>query len=355
MHLSRNLLLNFVSSENYLSQINSILKIANASVSENESRMPNPPFTYDEADNNKIADMLSMYLGSDPQSNWWRNVLKKYSSQSWDFTSTCTIDGKKGILLVEAKAKRGEIKVSNKGKAIEDFSELNKEFKEFEPLMKLDSNKCPQLTKHIAHSYSLAKQDLPVILLYLCFRFKNGKMAFKRHFDWKRYLINTARFIGAQRLIDTKTFLPEYKSSFTFLCGSVECGNWLPDSHPYPKHLYAPDLIPPPYQGGGQGEVIHHLRRSGPKDGTSLFNSTNISEVSTSTGSSIPQNTISSNATFKNPKGTDKLSSDVTRSTNKKHLFKDHTLVLGAKIFRKKTIKKISYKKKIHQAHYQKK
>ena len=38
--------------------------------------------------------------------DWW--LVKGKSQQSWDIASTCTIRGKKGLLLVEAKAHRNE-------------------------------------------------------------------------------------------------------------------------------------------------------------------------------------------------------------------------------------------------------
>ncbi|CAN5626272.1 hypothetical protein BH10BAC5_BH10BAC5_00050 [soil metagenome] len=226
INLSRDLLLKFIESDDYLASINSILKIVNASVSENETRMPDPPSTLKEADNNAIADMLSLYLGMDPASCWWKNILKKYSSQSWDFISTCTIDGEKGLLLVEAKAKRGEIKIVPSSKNYQSYSDVSYDIKKHEPLVNLNANRCPQLTKHIANSWTMARQDLPVILLYLGFRVKTGTRVFKRHFDWKRYLINCTRHIGSQRLIDKK--IKVGKASFSFLCGSVEFGYQLP-------------------------------------------------------------------------------------------------------------------------------
>ena len=293
-NLSRRLLLNFVSSDSYLPTINSFLKIANASISETDSRMPDPPFTKDEADNNSIAEMLSLYLGNDTESQWWRSTLKKYASQSWDLISTCTIDGKKGLLLVEAKAKKGEIRIFPRRKSSYEYTDVNNEFRQFEPYINLSTNKCPQLSRHIVHSWAMAKQDLPVVLLYLCFRFKNGHRVFKRHFDWKRYLINTARFIGAHRLIDTKTLIDGNRSSFTFLCGSVEIGSNLPD-HSVPS------------------------------------------------GSPLP---LKYKETFTKPKFAQALSTDVMKSLNKKLFLKNKYSLLEVRQFRKAIAKKPAYKRK---------
>jgi hypothetical protein len=60
------------------------------------------------------ADLKSLY-------HWWAVVGQK---PSWDFISTCNIDGVKGILLVEAKSHSQEIKADGKTITVE-FSDSN--------------------------------------------------------------------------------------------------------------------------------------------------------------------------------------------------------------------------------------
>ena len=218
-HLSRKLILKFVSSKNYLFTINSLIKKVNASITKEDIRMPNPPFDSNEADDNAIAKLLCLYCGADTDSIWWRNILRSYSSQSWDFISTCTIDGKKGILLVEAKAKKGEMKLIARKKKNYDFSQPNKELNELIPGVELSNEKCPQLSNHIAHAWAMSKQDMPVILLYLGFCYSHGRCAFKTPLEYKASFKKHVRSIGADKLLDLK--IADERTSFTFLCEAI--------------------------------------------------------------------------------------------------------------------------------------
>lgn len=69
-------------------------------------------------------------------SSWWAPVKQK---PSWDFISTCRINGTKGILLVEAKSHYGEIEHGGKTISV-DFSK-NANLEEIRPLLKNRINK----------------------------------------------------------------------------------------------------------------------------------------------------------------------------------------------------------------------
>jgi hypothetical protein len=45
---------------------------------------------------------------------WWLAVRKRANTPNWDIASTATINGKEGLLLVEAKAHAAEIKMEGK-------------------------------------------------------------------------------------------------------------------------------------------------------------------------------------------------------------------------------------------------
>ena len=48
--------------------------------------------------------------------DWWLAVQRADSQkQNWDIASTCTVDGHKGLLLVEAKAHPRELKAGDQG------------------------------------------------------------------------------------------------------------------------------------------------------------------------------------------------------------------------------------------------
>ena len=44
--------------------------------------------------------------------NWWLAVPKGANLPNWDIASTCTIEGKRGLLLIEAKAHSQELVLS---------------------------------------------------------------------------------------------------------------------------------------------------------------------------------------------------------------------------------------------------
>ena len=47
--------------------------------------------------------------------DWWLVVQSDDSrTPNWDIASTCTVDGRKGVLLVEAKAHNQELKVKDR-------------------------------------------------------------------------------------------------------------------------------------------------------------------------------------------------------------------------------------------------
>jgi hypothetical protein len=119
---------------------------------------------------------------------WW--VPDKYRNPQWDLLSTCTIKGRPGLLLVEAKANDSEVKVEGKSLAVnaseqtrinheiigqcisEAASDLNKRFPGGGINISRDSHY--QLSNRIATAWKLASCGLPVILLYLGFTGDEG-------------------------------------------------------------------------------------------------------------------------------------------------------------------------------------
>ena len=45
---------------------------------------------------------------------WWLSVRKNANTPNWDIATTATIDGRDGLVLVEAKAHSNELKVNGK-------------------------------------------------------------------------------------------------------------------------------------------------------------------------------------------------------------------------------------------------
>lgn len=112
---------------------------------------------------------------------WW--VPDRYRNPQWDLLSTCTIDGKAGLLMVEAKANENE--VSRAGKSIgptasdrarmnharigrciaEAAADLSRRFDG----IGISRDTHYQLSNRVASAWKLAECGLSVALLYLGF------------------------------------------------------------------------------------------------------------------------------------------------------------------------------------------
>jgi len=79
-------------------------------VSANDQWMPRGFEDVDEAQLHNAPDLLSVEVYGQALASWWLANAKHFSvTPNWDIASTCSIDGKRGLLLVEAKAHRTAI------------------------------------------------------------------------------------------------------------------------------------------------------------------------------------------------------------------------------------------------------
>ena len=155
-------------------------------VSANDHWMPEGFCDTQEAQLDKACKLLPKQEERDKLSNWWLAVPGNANTPNWDIASTCTVDGNKGLLLVEAKAHAQELNKEVKGKdlsvpatrdskrnhmrigaAIQDAnSALNKGTR---LQWRLSRDHCYQMSNRFAWSYKLAELGYPVILVYLGF------------------------------------------------------------------------------------------------------------------------------------------------------------------------------------------
>lgn len=115
--------------------------------------------------------------------NWWLAVPEGANTPNWDIASTCTIGEKDGLLLVEAKAHKAELKSDGKtlaNKASEDskrnhkqitraISEASAALNEAIPGWKLSRDSHYQIGNRFAWAWKLASMGVPVVLVYLGF------------------------------------------------------------------------------------------------------------------------------------------------------------------------------------------
>lgn len=154
--------------------------------------------------------------------------------------STCTIDGKRGILLIEAKAHEKELndeshgKILDKKKASEDtirnhikigeaIKEANDEIKKQFPEISISRNNCYQLSNRVASAWWLANEGIPVVLMYLgfldCQDMNDGKnKLLNSPEDWEDCFLNHAKQVGVNSIINKWVDCGE--SKFITICRS---------------------------------------------------------------------------------------------------------------------------------------
>ena len=108
---------------------------------------------------------------------WWLLHRRGARTPNWDIASTADIEGRKGLILVEAKAHESELHTDGKssfgsgpdnhariGKAIE---EANIALNTLLPGWALSRDACYQLCNRFAWAWKVASLGVPVILVYL--------------------------------------------------------------------------------------------------------------------------------------------------------------------------------------------
>jgi hypothetical protein len=109
--------------------------------------------------------------------DWWLAVRGRANTPNWDITATATIEGRKGLVLVEAKAHSRELKEDGMGAG----NERNRERIRAAVLdahqalnasgsgWALSCDSRYQLANRFAWSWKLASLGVPVVLVYLGF------------------------------------------------------------------------------------------------------------------------------------------------------------------------------------------
>lgn len=235
---SKNAVLKLVGSSDFLKVINHLLKSTKAIVTTYDNWMPKS-IRYDkEAElNDFLKHNFSPQLATDI-TKWW--LHKDATTPNWDLITTCTINGKRGILLVEAKAHSYELENESKGKKeldstasanseknhkqigeaiIQANAEINKKISG----VAISQDNCYQLSNRVAHAWWLANQGIPVVLMYLGFLNCNDMNDGKNHLftdneHWQDCFNNHAKKVGVDKIIDQNVDCG--KSSFITICRS---------------------------------------------------------------------------------------------------------------------------------------
>ncbi len=138
-------------------------------------------------------------------SSWWLAHARVTSvTPNWDIASTCSIAGKKGLLLIEAKAHLGELKADdctgatdeNRLRIQDAIREANCALNAISAGWNLSSVSHYQLCNRFAWAWKLASHGIPVILVYIGFlKAEEMRNPFATHDDWESAVRNYANTI----------------------------------------------------------------------------------------------------------------------------------------------------------------
>lgn len=236
---SKKCILDLVQSSSFLTTINALTKGTKTVVSEYDNWMPKNIHLQKEA---QLKDFLKYNfdtLLSSKIVEWWLHI--DTTTPNWDLVSTCTVNGKRGILLVEAKAHWGELEKESKekfydnnasdnsklnhqeiGKAIEQANtEINKKING----VAISRDNCYQLSNRVAYAWWLANQGIPIVLIYLgflnCQDMNDGiNRLFTNDKEWQDCFTMHAEQVGVDKL--KNQWVDCEKSEFITICRSLE-------------------------------------------------------------------------------------------------------------------------------------
>ena len=143
----------------------------------------------------------------DKLDDWWL-VVRRGKRPQWDIASTCKVNGRDGLLLVEAKAHTKELDDELKGKDLEGNASANSRrnhirigssiqeanislMDQTERVWSLQRDRCYQMSNRFAWSWKLTELGYSVILVYLGFvnaeemRSGRNQVPFSDHSHWE--------------------------------------------------------------------------------------------------------------------------------------------------------------------------
>lgn len=238
MRGSKRCIIELISSADFLKEINLLVQETGAVITNDDVWVPLGFVDPREA---QLKNFLRDNFGPgyyDEIVQWWMHV--DTTTPNWDLVSTCTINGKRGILLVEAKAHCGELNEESHGKylsreasensirnhikigeaIIEAKEGINRSF----PDVTISRDNCYQLSNRVAHAWWLASHDIPAILMYLGFRDAEDmnygrRVIFRTHEEWETCFLNHSRQVGVDGIVDECVDCG--KSSFKLIVKSI--------------------------------------------------------------------------------------------------------------------------------------
>lgn len=139
--------------------------------------------------------------------SWWLLNRANANTPNWDVVSTCTIEGQRGLILVEAKAHGKELKRDGKtaGNPANDaqigaaISEASRHLEQQYPGWGISRDTHYQLSNRFAWAWKIASMGVPVVLVYLGFleaeEMVHCGIPFRSASDWQSTLLAHSKSI----------------------------------------------------------------------------------------------------------------------------------------------------------------
>jgi hypothetical protein len=170
-----------------------------ATVGEDDRYIPEGFCKPDEA---RLGEETNGFLSDEQRedaTDWWLALRHRANTPNWDIISTCTIDGRKGLIMVEAKAHAGELNPNdccgagneqNRQRIDDAIRQANQKLGEG---WRLSTDSRYQLSNRFAWAWKVASLGVPVVLIYLGFlNASEMNQPFATHEAWERCLLNYA-------------------------------------------------------------------------------------------------------------------------------------------------------------------
>jgi len=216
---SQKAMLDMISKESFPAELNMYLEPYKCSISKSDQWLPKGLDNPAEGElvnflNPPMNDIICQEL-----QNWWLAVPRNANTPNWDFISTCTIDNKPGLLLVEAKGHISEL--SDVGKPLakdasdnsfQNDRQIDRAIQMANQNLDIEISKdhSYQLSNRIAHAWWLASKGIPTLLLYIGFKdcqYATGKNyeIFKFDSDWDSCFKEHLKGVNGLRLLNKWT------------------------------------------------------------------------------------------------------------------------------------------------------
>ena len=181
---SRKHVLDWVASgDNFVKSLNMMLEPTGASVGATDKWMPRGNADFAEARIGSLREHFLSRCVQDKICNWWLKHGKIANVPNWDFLSTCSFASGPGLVLVEAKAHKNELKAKGKShdalaskKSRENHEQIGTAIEEaccalrdLGQAVNINRDSHYQLANRVAMTWKLASLHVPVVLVYIGF------------------------------------------------------------------------------------------------------------------------------------------------------------------------------------------